>query len=213
MLQWGLPKRKSAQRAWDAQCGRFREMAKRHKKRNSAHRAAIYLDMQEVAQSKVVIDRDPDLKRAALLSLTKANGWPKARVQSKNFRLTNELVGMAIGAETRASRQLAAKRGQIIDLLLEDGVYPKDFAKEIKRRGGLEKILLKRRLLQKKRATESIVRIVLELSPAHYEKLKSASNKEHISVVARKIAKRRLQLVSFNPLGSSLTEDQMGDWD
>jgi hypothetical protein len=204
MLYWGPPTKKpKAQKAWDALCARFRQMAKRYKKRSSAHRAAIYSDMGEVAGSKRVIDRDPELKRAALLNISKANGWPEARVKSKRFRLTNELVAMATGAQTRGSRQLASKRGQVIDLLLHDDVRPKNFVKEIKRRGGIEQILDRRRPRKRARELQTTEKVTVEFGSADYQKLRETSEGHHISFVAAKVTARRLRVTSFNPLGSS----------
>jgi hypothetical protein len=201
---WGdsTTNKAKAQRAWDKLSAEFGQMAKRNKKRGSAHRAAIYSDMAEIAGSKLVIDRDPSLKRAALLGIAKANGWPEARVQSEKFRLTNELVAMAFGARTRKSRQLASKRGQVVDLLLRDGVRPKNFAKEIRRRGGIEKIL-KRRQPKKTRELQTTEKVTVEFDSANYQKLGETLKGHHISIVAAKVTARRLRVTSFNSLGSS----------
>jgi hypothetical protein len=215
-FMWGksTTKKTDVQGVCDEIFAQLDHMAERSKKRSSAFRTGIYLDLAAVASIKQTLDTNASLKRAALLSIAKARGWREVRVTSKRFRLTAELVAISIGARNRKHRQLASRRGQAIDILLEDGIPPKKFSREIKRRGGILKIVLERRRPPKKSAVESNMQVVCEFSPADYEKLAAASKNHHISLVARKIAKQRLEVLSFNALVSpSLTEDQQGDWD
>ncbi len=50
------------------------------------------------------------------------------------------MLAVIAGAKSRSARQLAWKRGCALDVLRGDGVSPDEFVKEIKKRGGIEKI-------------------------------------------------------------------------
>src|ERR1700684_1895245 len=105
MLRWGDRNKTKLVEECEAMFAQLHEMAKRGKQRRSAYRTSIYDDLADVAKKRLMLDQNAKLKRIALQSIAKSRGWPEARVTSRRFRLTSEVVAISMGARTRGRRQ------------------------------------------------------------------------------------------------------------
>jgi hypothetical protein len=104
------------------------------------HRNHLYDLMRNVAAIKVLLDQRYKVRTDFVRSLRKKKGYGGSARPEQKLNLFTELMARATGARSRGARQLAFKRGRVIEILLESGLMPEDIPATIKKRRGIERI-------------------------------------------------------------------------
>jgi hypothetical protein len=108
-----------------------------YRKARAGYRKQLYQFMGDAQRIIVKLHKKDELRRTFTLRARKA----KRPQDQKRFNLSTEVMAIIMGAKSREARQLASKRGQVLDHLREDGVLVEATAQQIKSRGGIEKII------------------------------------------------------------------------
>jgi hypothetical protein len=102
------------------------------------HRDHLYELMGNVAAIKLLLDKKHKVRTNFIRSLRRKNGSSPRPGQRLN--LFTELMARATGARSRGARQIAFKRGRVIEILLKSGIAPEEIAATIKKKRGIERI-------------------------------------------------------------------------
>jgi hypothetical protein len=95
------------------------------------HRLFIYRMMTSAAYVISLFQRSKSLEKKFIRH---------AKVEKANKGIATEVMFYIMRARTKKARQLAWKRGRVIDFLLEQGVKPGAMTTDLKNRGGLEAV-------------------------------------------------------------------------
>lgn len=109
----------------------------RYRKTNAGYRKQVYEFMGDAQRIIVRLHNRGELRRKFTLRVNKA----KRSQDQLRFNLSTEVMAIIMGAKSRRARQLASKRGQVLDFLREADVKVEATAQQIKSRGGIEKII------------------------------------------------------------------------
>jgi hypothetical protein len=109
----------------------------RYRKTHAGYRKQVYEFMGDAQRIIVKLDQRDELRRKFTLRARKA----KRSQDQPRFNLSTEVMAIIMGAKSRGARQLASKRGQVLNYLRQAGVKAEATAQQIKSRGGIEKIL------------------------------------------------------------------------
>jgi hypothetical protein len=104
------------------------------------HRDHLYELMGNVAAIKLLLDKRHKVRTDFIRSLRRKNGNGGSPRPGQKLNLFTELMARATGARSRAARQLAVKRGRVIEILLGNSIAPEEIAAKIKKEGGIERI-------------------------------------------------------------------------
>jgi hypothetical protein len=124
-------------------------LAANFKRSRRGFRARLYESLIHSQRTITRLRENERLRKKFIVEIRKRAESSDAPVRarrkraSKEINLATEVVALATGAESRSARQLAWKRGRILDILREDDVEVEKIATEIKARGGIEKIIRK----------------------------------------------------------------------
>jgi hypothetical protein len=218
-LQWGkrLPPNNDERRCSDL-FQKFELMAQREKKRNLAHHRALYDDLAEVATEKLRLDKDAAFATVVIQRIAEVTGLSATRLEGKRFNVLHELVALSMGAKIAEERKLASKRATIIQILLDDAVKPENFAEQIKRRGGFEKILQARFSVKNSQNADSQSKpdedskargfaVRISCKPSVREKWISAPDGSSVTLTATKVGENDLLMKTLFVAGASEAEE------
>jgi hypothetical protein len=128
-----MPTSKAVDAHLDSLCQRFQKSLK-------GHRDHLYELMGNVAAIKLLLDKRHKVRTDFIRSLRREKGNGGSRRPGKKLNLFTELMARATGARSRAARQLAVKRGRVVEILLGNSIAPEEIASKIKKEGGIERI-------------------------------------------------------------------------
>jgi hypothetical protein len=129
-----MPTSKAIHARLDGMCQRFQKSLK-------GHRDHLYELMGNVAAIKVLLDKKDRVRRDFIRSLRKQQKETGRSMRSEHkLNLLTELVAQATGAGSRGARQLAVKRGRVIEVLLGNGIAPAEIPAAIRKKRGIERI-------------------------------------------------------------------------
>jgi hypothetical protein len=115
----------------------LKELARIHRRARQGYREVLRDLMGRAGRILDRIDNNDKLRRKFVLMINRQSPQPGGATQSS---LSTEVMAIIIGARSRSARQRAWKYGRVLDVLLSAGVSVDAIAKEIKKRGGIERI-------------------------------------------------------------------------
>jgi hypothetical protein len=192
---------------------KFELTAQHEMESDTAHRKAIYSGLAVVAAEKLELDGDPQFEKAVLRRIGEKNDWPESRLKSKRLNLLKELCALAMGATTKEQEKLASKRGKVVRILLDDNVEPSVFPKEIKRRGGIEKIAALEGSKGGRKESSSSNTLALRISgkASACQKWISAEGGSCVTLTGIKVGEHALRLKSSFVVGGDDVSDDDDD--
>jgi hypothetical protein len=134
-------------------------LARVYRRAKRGYRAALWGLMGRGSRIIARLNQSEDLRRQFVLRVKRDNPH---RNGGQPVNIATEVMAIIAGAKTRSARQTAWKRGCVLDFLTGCGVRADNVAKEIEKRGGIERIyqasIAKQSALQKRPRARSGLR-------------------------------------------------------
>jgi hypothetical protein len=115
----------------------LKDLANIHRRAKQGYREVLRKLMGRAATILDRIDNNDELGRKFALRLNRQNTRSN---EARKSNLSTEVMAFIVGAKTRSARQMAFKYGRVLDVLRTAGVSADAIAKQIKSRGGIERI-------------------------------------------------------------------------